>query len=281
VDRLERLPVPQREALRTAFGLSSGSAPDRFLVGLATLSLLADVAEEHPLVCLVDDEQWLDRASAQVLGFVARRLEAEPIGLVLAARVPSDELAGLPELVVQGLGKADARALLEAALTGPLDAQVRDRLVAETGGNPLALLELPQGLTPAELAGGSGTTSRRRHPRPSPRRSSTSTVTDRRSAAPPRSPTPPSSAVAWKEFGRLPALYGSGCLGWCEQLADPGVSWKRGTAVVGVSRTSVRAPGPACFERVGQRLLDDAVHGLGGAGLHRHQTHPVGDDCAS
>jgi len=188
LDRLERLPGPQREALRTAFGLSSGSAPDRFLVGLATLSLLADVAEEHPLVCLVDDEQWLDRASAQVLGFVARRLEAEPVGLVLAARVPSDELAGLPELVVQGLGKADARALLEAALTGPLDAQVRDRLVAETGGNPLALLELPQGLTPAELAGGSGTTSRRRHPRPSPRRSSTSTVTDPRSAAPAAQP---------------------------------------------------------------------------------------------
>jgi hypothetical protein len=154
LDRLERLPGPQREALRTAFGLSSGPAPDRFLVGLATLSLLADVAEEHPLVCLVEDEQWLDRASAQVLGFVARRLVAESVGLVFAARVPSDELAGLPELVIEGLGEADARALLEAALTGPLDARVRDRLVAETGGNPLALLELPQGLTPAELAGG-------------------------------------------------------------------------------------------------------------------------------
>jgi AAA ATPase domain len=154
LDRAERLPAPQREALRTAFGLSSGAAPDRFLVGLATLSLLAEVAEEHPLVCVVDDEQWLDHASAQVLGFVARRLVAELVGLVFAARVPSDELAGLPELVVEGLGESDARALLEAALTGPLDAQVRDRLVAETRGNPLALLELPRGLAPAELAGG-------------------------------------------------------------------------------------------------------------------------------
>jgi DNA-binding CsgD family transcriptional regulator/tetratricopeptide (TPR) repeat protein len=154
LDRLERLPGPQGEALRTAFGLSSGSAPDRFLVGLATLSLLADVAEEYPLVCLVDDAQWLDRASAQVLAFVARRLVAESVGLVFAARVPGGELAGLPELVIEGLGEADARALLEAALPGPLDAQVRDRIVAETGGNPLALLELPRGVTPAELAGG-------------------------------------------------------------------------------------------------------------------------------
>jgi DNA-binding CsgD family transcriptional regulator len=140
--------------LRTAFGLSSGSAPDRFLVGLAVLSLLSDVAEEHPLVCLVDDAQWLDRTSAQVLGFVARRLVAESVGLVLAARVTSGELAGLPELVVEGLEEGDARELLDAVLTGPLDARVRDRMVAETNGNPLALLELPRGLTPAELAGG-------------------------------------------------------------------------------------------------------------------------------
>jgi hypothetical protein len=154
LDRLERLPGPQGDALRTAFGLGSGAAPDRFLVGLAVLSLLAAVAEEYPLVCLVDDAQWLDRASAQVLGFVARRLVAESVGLVLAARAPGDELAGLPELAVEGLGEADARTLLEAALTGPLDAQVRDRIVAETRGNPLALLELPRGLTPAELAGG-------------------------------------------------------------------------------------------------------------------------------
>jgi DNA-binding CsgD family transcriptional regulator len=154
LDRLERLPGPQREALATAFGLSAGPAPDRFLVGLAVLSLLADVAEEHPLLCLVDDAQWLDRTSAQVLGFVARRLVAESVALVFAARVPGDELAGLPELVVEGLPEADARALLAAALTGPLDALVRDRLLAETAGNPLALLELPRGLTPTELAGG-------------------------------------------------------------------------------------------------------------------------------
>jgi DNA-binding CsgD family transcriptional regulator len=140
--------------LATAFGLSAGPAPDRFLVGLAVLSILADVAEEHPLLCLVDDAQWLDRTSAQVLGFVARRLVAESVGLVFAARVPGDELAGLPELVVEGLPEADARALLAAALTGPLDAPVRDRIIAEARGNPLALLELPGGVTPAELAGG-------------------------------------------------------------------------------------------------------------------------------
>jgi DNA-binding CsgD family transcriptional regulator len=152
--RLERLPAPQRAALRTAFGLSSGPAPDRFLVALAVLSLLADAAEEHPLLCLVDDQQWLDHASAKVLSFVARRLAAEPIGLVFATRVPGDELAGLPELVVEGLHEGNARALLDAVLTGPLDARVRDRIVAETHGNPLALLELPRGMTPAELAGG-------------------------------------------------------------------------------------------------------------------------------
>ena len=156
LDRLERLPVPQRDALRTAFGVSPGPAPDRFFVALAVLSLLSDVAEERPLICLVDDEQWLDRASAQVLAFVARRLEAESVGLVFAAREPSDELAGLPELVVEGLREGDARALLDSVLTGPLDARVRDQIVAETRGNPLALLELPRGLTPAELAGGFG-----------------------------------------------------------------------------------------------------------------------------
>ena len=156
LDRLERLPAPQRDALQTAFGVSPGPVPDRFLIGLAVLSLLSEVAEERPLICLVDDEQWLDRASAQVLAFVARRLGAESVGLVFAARAPSDELAGLTELVVEGLREGDARALLDAALTGPLDERVRDRIVAETRGNPLALLELVRGLTPAELAGGFG-----------------------------------------------------------------------------------------------------------------------------
>jgi DNA-binding CsgD family transcriptional regulator len=156
LDQLQGLPVPQRDALEIAFGMSSGSAPDRFLVGLAVLSLLSDAAEQQPLVCVVDDEQWLDRASAQVLGFAARRLGAESVGLVFAARVPSSDTAGLPDLVVERLGETDARALLDAALTGPLDARVRDRILAETQGNPLALLELPRGLTPQELAGGFG-----------------------------------------------------------------------------------------------------------------------------
>jgi len=156
LDRLESLPAPQRDALRTAFGISAGPAPDRFLVGLAVLGLLSEVAGERPLVCVVDDEQWLDRTSAQALGFVARRLAAEPVGLAFAARVTGEELAGLPELVVEGLGDGDARALLGSVLAGPLDARVRDRIVAETRGNPLALLELPRGLTPAQLAGGFG-----------------------------------------------------------------------------------------------------------------------------
>ena len=158
LDRLEGLPGPQRDALGTAFGMARGVAPDRFLVGLAVLSLLSEVAEERPLVCLVDDAQWLDRASAQALAFVARRLLAEPVGLVFAARAPGEEqeLSGLPELMIEGLGEPDARALLGSVLPGPLDERVRDRIVAETRGNPLALLELPRGLTPAELAGGFG-----------------------------------------------------------------------------------------------------------------------------
>ncbi|HET7247754.1 MAG TPA: AAA family ATPase [Streptosporangiaceae bacterium] len=156
LDRLGRIPAPQHDALRTAFGVAAGPPPDRFLVGLAVLSLLSEVAGERPLICLVDDEQWLDRASVQALGFVARRLAADPVGLVFAARDPGAELAGLPELEVTGLGDSDARALLESALAGPLDARVRDMIVAETRGNPLALLELPRGLSPAELAGGFG-----------------------------------------------------------------------------------------------------------------------------
>ena len=156
LDHLEALPVPQREALRTAFGISIGAAPDRFMVGLAVLSLLSEVAGQQPLVCLVDDAQWLDRASAQVLGFVARRLAAEPVALIFADRGPEEELAGLPELPVVGLREEDARVLLDSALTGFLDDRVRDQIIAETRGNPLALLELPRGLSPAELAGGFG-----------------------------------------------------------------------------------------------------------------------------
>jgi DNA-binding CsgD family transcriptional regulator len=156
LDRLDRLPVPQRDALRTAFGMSAGRAPDRFLVGLAVLGLLSEIAAARPLVCLVDDEQWLDHASAQILAFVARRLGAEAVGLVFGARVPSGDLSGVPELVVGGLRDDDALALLGSVLTGPVDERVSERIVAETRGNPLALLELPRGLTATELAGGFG-----------------------------------------------------------------------------------------------------------------------------
>jgi len=155
-DGLERLPPPQREALGTAFGLSSGTRPDRFLVGLALLSLLSDAADQEPLLCLIDDAQWLDQSSAQVLAFVARRLQAEPIVLLFAEREAGEfgELAGLPELRLDGLSDAQARELLASVITVPLDDRVRERLVAETHGNPLALLELPHGLSPADLAGG-------------------------------------------------------------------------------------------------------------------------------
>jgi DNA-binding CsgD family transcriptional regulator/tetratricopeptide (TPR) repeat protein len=156
LDRLERLPGPQHDAVGVAFGLTAGNAPDRFLVGLAVLSLLSEVGDERPLLCLVDDAQWLDRASAQALGFVARRLLADSVALVVGTREPIEELAGQPELLVEGLGNGDARALLGSALRVPLDERVRDRIVAETRGNPLALLELPRGLTPAQLAGGFG-----------------------------------------------------------------------------------------------------------------------------
>jgi predicted ATPase len=161
LDHLDGIPRPQRDALQTAFGVAAGPPPDRFLVGLAVLSLLSEVAGDRPLVCLVDDEQWLDRASAQVLGFAARRLAADPVGLVFAAREPGAELAGLPGLEVAGLENDDARALLDSALTGPLDERIRDLIVAETRGNPLALLELPRGAEPG-AAGGRVRAARRR-----------------------------------------------------------------------------------------------------------------------
>ncbi len=156
--RLSVLPEPQKIALRVALGLSSGEAPDRFLVALAALTLLADGAAEQPLLCIVDDAQWLDGASAQVLGFVARRLLAESVALVFAVRDPAEprELLGLPELHLEGLPDEDARALLATVIPGRIDERVRDRIVAETRGNPLALLELPRGLSTAQLAGGFG-----------------------------------------------------------------------------------------------------------------------------
>lgn len=156
LDLRERLPAPQCDALETAFGLRAKAPPDRFVVGLAVLGLISEAAERQPFLCVVDDAQWLDNASLLTLAFVARRLQAESVGLVFAVREPSAarELDGLPELHLGGLGDSEARALLDSAWPGRLDEQVRDRVIAESGGNPLALLELPRGLTPAELAGG-------------------------------------------------------------------------------------------------------------------------------
>ena len=159
LDGRGRLPAPQSDALATAFGLSSGTQPDRFLVGLAVLSLLSDAAEEQPLVCLVDDVQWLDRSSAQVLAFVARRLVGRvgrPRSSRSASRAGSRSWLGLPELRLGGLPDASARELLASVITAPLDERVRDRILAETRGNPLALLELPRGSSPGALAGGFG-----------------------------------------------------------------------------------------------------------------------------
>src|ERR1700734_1778193 len=144
--KLADLPDPQRDALRVAFGLNSGTAPDRFLVGLAALGLLSEVAEQQPLLCLIDDAQWLDHASAQALTFVARRWVAEPVALVFATREPVEEFRGLPELLAGGLRAGDAQELLTSVAKGPMDERVRDRIVAETRGNPLALLELPHGV---------------------------------------------------------------------------------------------------------------------------------------
>ena len=156
LDQLERLPVPQRDALGIAFGLREGGVPDRFLVGLAVLTLLSEVAEDRPLLCLVDDAQWLDAASAQVLAFAARRLLAEPVGLVFAAREPGEQLRGLTDLEVRGLPDPEARTLLRSVVGFGLDKRVQDRILAEANGNPLALLELPRGQNLAQLAGGLG-----------------------------------------------------------------------------------------------------------------------------
>jgi DNA-binding CsgD family transcriptional regulator len=156
LDRLDRLPAPQREAIEVVFGLNSGEAPDPFVLGLAVLSLFAAAAEQRPLLCLIDDAPWLDKTSALTLAFVARRLLAEPVGIVFAAREPIVALADLPVLEVDGLDDGDARALLSTVVPFKMDERVRDQIVAETRGNPLALLELPRGLTATQLAGGFG-----------------------------------------------------------------------------------------------------------------------------
>lgn len=158
LDLSERLPAPQREALAVAFGTAAGGPPDRFLVGAATLSLLAEQSDRKPLLCVMDDAQWLDQASAQALTFVGRRLLAERVGMVFGLRDPvtGPDWRGIPELTVGRLADEHAAALLDAVIPGRLDEHVRDRIVAETRGNPLAVLELPRGLTAAELAGGFG-----------------------------------------------------------------------------------------------------------------------------
>lgn len=158
LDHLDALPAPQRSALATTFGVTTGPVPDPFLLALSVLSLFAGAASRQPLLCVVDDAHWLDAASARVLGFVARRLADESVGLVFARRssAPAPWLDGVPERSIDGLGDEDARTLLASTLPGPLDPLVRDRIVDETRGNPLAILELPRGLTPAELAGGFG-----------------------------------------------------------------------------------------------------------------------------
>ena len=158
LEQLERLPEPQRHAVSAAFGLANGGAPDRFFVGLAVLTLLSEVATDRPLLCVIDDAQWLDRASLHTLGFVARRLVAESVAFVIGTRESDDDeaLAVLPALRLEGLSDADAHALVRSAISSPLDERVTEQLVAETRGNPLALLELPRGLTPAQLAGGFG-----------------------------------------------------------------------------------------------------------------------------
>src|SRR4029077_17524020 len=149
---VDALPEPQREALNVAFGRGVGPTPDRFMVGLAVLSLIAAAANDQPMLCIVDDAQWLDQVSVQTLAFVARRLMAEPVALVFAARDGGAEvLAGLPELVITGLSDAAARDLLDSVVLGRLDPRVRDRIVAETRGIPLALLEVPRNITAAEL----------------------------------------------------------------------------------------------------------------------------------
>ena len=156
LEGIHSLPAPQAAALGTAFGLRPGRPPDRLLMGLSVLTLLSEAARHQPVLCLVDDAQWLDQASIQTLTFVARRLHAESVVLIFAARASAADqsLARLPELLIEGLGRTDAAALLESASSGPLDERVRDRILAETRGNPLALMELPRWFTTTELAFG-------------------------------------------------------------------------------------------------------------------------------
>ena len=229
LDHLDAVPAPQRQALHVTFGIAAGPVPDRILVGLAVLSLLAEAAAERPLVCLIDDEQWLDQASAQVLAFVARRLGAESVGLVFAARIPSVELAGLAQLAVGRLADDDAQVLLGSVLTGPVDARVRDRIVAEAGGNPLALFELPRGLTAAELAGGFGMPGAAAAPG-----SVEESFRRRADALPP-------------EARRLLLVAAA------EPLGDPALVW-RAAALLGIGANAARPTADAGLAEIGARV---------------------------
>ena len=158
LDHLERLPTAQQDALGVALGLREGRAPDRYLIGLAVLTLLAEVAASRPLVCVIDDAQWLDKASLQALSFSARRLLADPVAMIFGVRESNTpgELKGLPQMVIPRLSDHDARTLLDRGLPGRLDERVRERFLAEAQGNPLALVELPRGIPLQQLAGGYG-----------------------------------------------------------------------------------------------------------------------------
>jgi len=230
LERVAALPAPQRDALRIVFGQSAEPTPDRFLIGLAVLGLLSSVAEARPLVCLVDDQQWLDRASALVLAFVARRLGAESIGLVFATRSPGRELAGLPEMTIAGLPDADSRLLLDAALAAPIDGRIRDQIIAEARGNPLALLELPRELTPEGLAGGFGL------PAALPLARSIEQNFERRIAALPR----PSQRLL--------------LLAAADPTGDPALVW-RAAAALGIDAEAAAPAAQAGLAEFGTRLL--------------------------
>ncbi len=229
LDHLDAVPAPQRNALQVTFGLEVGPVPDRFLVGLAVLSLLAEAAAERPLLCLIDDQQWLDRASSQVLAFVARRLGTESVGLVFGARTPSAEVTGLAELAVGGLADGDAHVLLASVLTGPVDTRIRDRIVAETGGNPLALLELPRGLTATDRAVGFGLM-----------------------GAPVLSDSVEESFQ--RRAGALPAETGRLLLlAAAEPLGDPALLW-RAAALLGIGARAAQPASDAGLAEFGQRV---------------------------
>ena len=252
VDRIEHLPTPQANALATTFGLSDGAAPDRFLVGLSVLGLLSDTAAERPIVCIIDDAQWLDRPSGELLAFVARRLVAESVVMLFSTREEDERLQRVPELVVEGLADGDARDLLSSTLLWPVDELVLDQIVAEAGGNPLALLELPRGMTPEQLAGGF-----RVSERPLPARLEQTFVT--------RFQTLP------EETQRLLVLASA------DPTGDPRIFW-RAARRLGIERATLSFDDTAALLEVGARvqfrhpLVRSAVYRLASA-EQRRATH--------